>query len=231
MNKFFYVLLILFCFSCSKDSGELKYVDFERFRIKLPSNYNVESLGSIDSYAAKIELDWGTLSFDYGRYSPSLTLSPNEYLSSMKWEGSGEIPMFYLIEPRPIFENVVKIDSIYEATYNVSECMIMENCILFTSANLFSYDFELRDSTLIYRFALPEEIVESDFIISEKDSIYKKIVLPHDLNKNIAGVKMINQKSCIDEFNCIENLSIWTSDSIKINKEELIEILQSVEFK
>ena len=225
------LLLLSALLSCTKKSIDLNYVDFGDFKLKLPENYRQESLASPDSYAARIQLDWGELMFDYGLYSPKMTLSPEEYINSREWEYMDEFLINAVINPRPKFISVKKIDSMYYAEYDVSACLLKPECEVSTVREYFTTNYNLIDSTLIFKFKIPKKIYDFEYYISENDSIFKRLFVPFELNKYKSGVYILNKKSCQDELNCWEQLSIWTSDSIKIEREQLIKLLKSAQLK
>ncbi|MEO1654262.1 MAG: hypothetical protein AAFU64_12005, partial [Bacteroidota bacterium] len=89
----------------------------------------------------------------------------------------------------------------------------------------------IRDSSLFYFFSLPEKYRAIDLIVSENDSIFKRIFISKEINQYASGVYLLNKNSCEDEYNCWEQLSLWTRDSVKVERELLLKILNSVEFQ
>ena len=217
-------LILLGC----RQSNELQYTDFEHFRIKLPKNYNISTLNSPDSYAAVIEFSSGALTFDYGPYASKLTRSPDEYLKERLWEQEDKFLMSHVIDPLPEFEHLRDSGGHFYATYNIAEHLKSEEPSLSPLTNEIEYSF--KDSLMTYYFQLPEKIGESEFNITESDSLYKRVFVAFEQNKHSSGVYLLNKNSCTNELNCREQLSIWTSDEMNIDRERLMEILNSAEF-
>ncbi|MEO1652430.1 MAG: hypothetical protein AAFU64_02695, partial [Bacteroidota bacterium] len=131
---FIIVFFLLWLGSCAvKKDGALERIDFGKFSLVLPNNYIEKNLGSIDSYAADIILDWGTLRFDYGLYSPKMVLSEEEYIKKKTWEREDEFTLVTAIIPYPLFKDLEGKGSDYIATYDISECLKTSNCITHTS--------------------------------------------------------------------------------------------------
>lgn len=227
MSKFLLLLATLCVFLGCQQSNELLYSDFDYFKIKLPANYNIKGLNSPDSYAATIELDSGNLTFDYGLYSPKMTLSPDEYLKERAWEREDMFLMSYVMDPFPEFLHVNDSAGYYNATYNIAKYLKSENASLAPLTNFKKYAF--KDSLMIYCFKLPDDINDFEFIITESDSLFKRVFIAYDLNEHSSGVYILNKNSCTNELNCHEQLSIWTGDSMNIERATLKEILNSVE--
>jgi len=77
-------------------SQDWNIVDLGPFSVELPNGFKKESLGSPDSYAMKIEIDSTIFYFDYGYYSPQITLTAKEYITSEKWIYSGDFDLLFL---------------------------------------------------------------------------------------------------------------------------------------
>ena len=72
MRKTFQILVIFLIFSCSEQ--KYKTIDFDRFEITVPENWNKYERNGIDSYVGGIITDKkDTLKFDFGRYSADIS--------------------------------------------------------------------------------------------------------------------------------------------------------------
>jgi hypothetical protein len=227
MSKYLLLLATFFLIIECQQSNEFRYSDFEYFRIKLPIDYNIKGLNSPDSYAATIELNSGNLTFDYGLYSPKMTLSPAEYLKERAWEQEDKFIMSYVMNPFPEFQQLKDSGGYYNATYNIAKYLRTESASLYPLTNFKEYSF--KDSLMRYQFKLPQKFSEFEFYITESNSIFKRVFIANDLNKHSSGVYILNKNSCTDELNCYEQLSIWTGDSVNIERTILKEILNSAE--
>ena len=74
MNKTLSILILLLTFSCGKQN--YKTIDFGKFEITVPENWNKYERKGIDSYVGGIITDKNdTLNFDFGRYSADISRS------------------------------------------------------------------------------------------------------------------------------------------------------------
>jgi len=74
MNKTLSILILLLNFSCGKQN--YKTIDFGKFEITVPENWNKYERKGIDSYVGGIITDKNdTLNFDFGRYSADISRS------------------------------------------------------------------------------------------------------------------------------------------------------------
>jgi hypothetical protein len=229
-------LLIIFvlssCTPTQKHEGWRK-LDIGEFIISVPSSTELENVESIDSYVAKIKGDGFGLMFDYGLYSPKMTLTEEEYLKEKEWEISPNFGLIKILEPIPTLDSLKKVnDSTYLAIYNASECLKNDSCHYYGMEEVFHWVvFDMKDSMIYANFTLPSSIKEYDFYVTETDSIFKRVFISKDINKYRSGVYVFDKNSCSDKWNCMKQLALWTSDSIKISKNDLVKMLQSVELK
>lgn len=233
--KNLYLLIIFILSTCApakKNEGWRK-LDIGEFIISIPSSTEIENVKSIDSYVAKVRGDGFELMFDYGLYSPKMTLSEKEYLKSKEWEYHGHYVMISILEPIPTLDSVRKInDSTFLAVYDASACLKNDNCHYYGMEEVFKQvGFKMKDSLIYSKFTLPPSMKEYNFYITENDSIFKRVFISKELNKKKSGVYILNKNSCSDDYNCWKQLALWTSDSVKIPKENLVKILNSVELK
>jgi len=236
MNRIWAFLLLglLSCKTVKQD--EWKTMDLGEFKLTVPAGSKLKEEKSIDSYVAKIQGKGFELMFDYGAYSPKMTLSPKEYIQEKEWEkGSSTFAMLFpVIQPMPRLSEVTPLDdSTFVASYNAKECMESDSCIVNTERELFESFLTSKDSLLTYKFIIPKKQREFDFTITETDSIFKRTFIPKELNKYKAGTYILNKNSCEEDnpFHCLEQLALWTSDTVRISRSDLGRILKSVEFK
>ncbi|KAA3437929.1 hypothetical protein [Rufibacter hautae] len=229
-------ILLLGLSSCiSPKPGVWQTMDLGEFTITVPKGSKVQPQESVDSYRAKIIGDGFEFTFEYGAYSPKLTLSPEEYIQLEEWHMDESFgPLFSILKPSPTLESVVKKDdSTYLATYKARECINSDSCSLNIDRDLYRRYFAIKDSTLEYEFRLPKELLQHDFTVSTTDSTFKRVFIPNELDKHDAGVYMINRNSCIEdnEYHCWKQLALFTSGTVKISRSELKEILNSLTLK
>jgi|GEM_PF-5838290 len=227
-------LILLFFLSCAcKNRGsDWRKVDLGKFAITVPGKAEIIKIANIDSYVAKIRGNGFELMFDYGMYSPKMVLSLEEYLQEKAWREDADFNcLFSALEPEPVFDAVKKLDdSTYQAIYHIRGCLKSGDC--FYSDSLYSRArMVVKDSILVYTFVIPSELTQYDFFITENDSIYKRMFISKAINTYKSGIHILNKKNCKDEYNCEAQFSLWTSDSVKIPRNELVRILKSVKLK
>lgn len=230
------VILLLGLSACTSfKSGGWLTMDLGEFTLTLPKGSILQPQQSIDSYIAKIKGEGFEFIFDYGAYSPKLTLTPKEYIEMQEWHKDDSFgPLFSILEPRPTLESVVAInDSTFLATYKAKDCIESDSCYLNIDRKLFTSFLTINDSTIEYEIKLPKELMQHEFFVTTTDSTFKRVFIPKELNNYEAGVYLINKNSCMEdnEFHCWKQLALWTSDSVNIGKRELKKILKSVELK
>lgn len=231
------VIILFFGLSACTSSKSVVWrtMNLGEFSITVPKGSKIQPQKSIDSYRAKIKGKGFEFTFDYGAYSPKLTLTPEEYIQMQEWHMDESFgPLFSILNPSPTLESVVKKDdSTFLATYKAKECIKSDSCALNIDRELYSRYFAIRDSTLEYEFRLPRELMQHDFIVSTTDSTFKRIFISKELNKHDAGVYLINRNSCMEdnEYHCSKQLALWTSEPVKISRSELEKILNSVRLK
>ncbi len=231
MKTHIIIFALFFLIGCSSKQKN-DFYDYGVFEIRLPKEPKTESLNSIDSYAAKINFDSTSFGFDYGRYSPKMTLSPKEYLDNKEWETQENFIIATVVDFGQ--RDFVRYDSLgngqFIAIYSVNDDTMFRK-IAKDKILLEKSDIEFDGDTLKYRFKLPEKLQEFDFYLSEDDSVFSRIFVAKDFTKYRSGKYILDKESCTNKLNCLRQLSIWTYSYGKISKEELLGILKSVKLK
>ncbi|GAA4823124.1 hypothetical protein [Algivirga pacifica] len=231
MKRYIITLLALLSTRITLAQEKWQVVDYGDFTVELPVESKNEALSSPDSYASKIIVDSTVFFFDYGYYSPKMTLSVKEYIEEKEWV----IPDFlflYFDEDNPL---LLKVDSlskyVYKAHFDITPWIENDSSYYKKHPETFEGKCEIDSNILSVEIIIPDIIQKTEFYVTEADSTFKRIFIPHKGEGRKSGTYMIDFSSCTGYRWCSKQLSFWAEKRGDLSDKDMLKIYQSLKLK
>ena len=231
----FIIISLIFIISCNKSDYDVysksekpnwHKIDLKIFELEVPKDYKFKPHKGIDSFVGEVSNGKTTFSFDYGWYSNKNPVTPKEFFEK-------NVTRFYFNDLIDSIKTIISIDSLDN---EIREKLIVKKV---TSEENGKYvaDMELNGEKIQFRFFpfdpdLESEYNKYEFYFEEDSNYYKKLYYPKSFeSENKAGVYIEDLDAKRENKFGFNKLAFYTFDLSDINKQELIQILESVKMK
>ena len=170
--------------------------------------------------------------FDYGYYSPKMTMSVNEFFEEEEWRFLPSLSFLHFNVDLPTF---LKKDSISEYVYklhfDISVWAENDSSFYNKHPEYFDGKCEFDSDMMSVIITIPDKIQKTDFFISETDSTFKRIFIPFKGEDRKSGKYMIDFSDCKQRSWCFKQLSFWIEKRGNLSDEEILRVYRSLKFK
>ena len=220
MHKFkFLFFVLLFAISCRNSHDDLVTIGIYSF--DFPKNFSLTEEKGIDSYVGKVTNKKISLDFDYGYYSNTLILTPEEYLDKNIWF---EQFIDHCNQETSSDQRVNKSDF---TILNIRKANFNDN-LNNTSSEYVATLKSKKGTQFDYSIQIPEIINAYNILKDTIQNCSRKIILAKDPKKGITGIYLQDLNGFSKSINSSLALSMSTSNLTKQQQDSILKIFYTV---